>query len=153
MARVMARRLHHLPEAVAASTGYRVLDGVPEVLEELVEEGYLLGLTTGGTEAAAHIKLARADLNRFFCFGGYGSDSSVRERLTRTGIDRASRIAGEALGREHVLVVGDTPLDISAATAAGAVAVGVASGHFSAEQLSEAGADHVLASLKEPLPL
>jgi phosphoglycolate phosphatase-like HAD superfamily hydrolase len=51
-----------------------------------------------------------------------------------------------------VLVVGDTPLDIEAAHAAGTVAVGVASGHYSAEQLRDAGADYVLESLEEELP-
>ena len=33
-----------------ASEGYQVLDGVYELLPELVEQGVLLGLTTGGTE-------------------------------------------------------------------------------------------------------
>src|ERR687891_1657288 len=60
MAALMAERLTHLPRAVAESQGYRVLDGVEETLGTLSEQGYLLGLTTGGVEAAAHIKLARA---------------------------------------------------------------------------------------------
>ena len=48
--------------------------------------GHLLGLTTGNVEAAAHIKLARAGLNRFFSFGGYGSDSNERIELTRCAL-------------------------------------------------------------------
>jgi phosphoglycolate phosphatase len=44
----------------------------------MLEEGYLLGLVTGNVEAAAHIKLHRARLNRYFSFGGYGSDSTDR---------------------------------------------------------------------------
>ena len=39
--------------------------------------GFLLGITTGAVEAATHIKLARANLSRFFSFGGYGSDSAT----------------------------------------------------------------------------
>ena len=50
-------------------------------------------------------------------------------------------------------MIGDTPLDITAAAGAGATSVGVATGHFSKDQLREAGADHVLGSLAEPLPL
>jgi phosphoglycolate phosphatase len=42
---------------------------------------------------------------------------------------------------------------VLAANEAGAVSVGVASGHFTIEQLADAGADHVLASLEEELPL
>ena len=34
----------------------------------------------------------------------------------------------------------------------GAVSVGVASGHYSTNELSAAGADHVLGTLEEPFP-
>jgi len=49
--------------------------------------------------------------------------------------------------------VGDTPHDIDAAREAGAVSVGVATGHYSKQQLAEAGADFALESLEEELPL
>src|SRR3954454_5118159 len=65
--------LKHLPDAVAASQGYRLMPGIEALLPRLVEQGVLLGLVTGNIEAAAHIKLARAHLNHFFGFGGYGS--------------------------------------------------------------------------------
>jgi phosphoglycolate phosphatase-like HAD superfamily hydrolase len=103
-------------------------------------------------EAAAHIKLSRAGLNSFFSFGGYGSDSNDRTELTRSAIARGGAIVGHSIDASRVLVVGDTPLDIEAARAVGAVAVGVASGHFSVVQLRESGADFVVASLAEPLP-
>jgi len=48
--------------------------------------------------------------------------------------------------------VDDTPKDIAAAHAAHAIGVGVASGHYSEEELREAGADYVLGSLLEDLP-
>jgi phosphoglycolate phosphatase len=152
MAALITKRSEYLPEAVAESKGYRVLDGVRETLERLSDAGFLLGLTTGGVEAAAHIKLARADLNKYFSFGGYGSDSSDRTELTRTAVERAGTILGEPVDPRRVLVVGDTPLDIEAAHAAGVLAVGVASGHYDEEQLRAAGADYVLGSLREQLP-
>jgi phosphoglycolate phosphatase len=152
LASVISKRSQYLPQAVAESDGYKVLDGVPEALERLSRAGCLLGLTTGGVEAAAHIKLARADLNRYFTFGGYGSDSSDRAELTRKAIARAGNILGEPVDPQRVLVVGDTPLDVEAAHAAGALAVGVASGHYDKEQLRAAGADYVLGSLREELP-
>ena len=64
LARLLARRQHYLPDAIAHSKGYRVLPGVEMLLPRLCREGYLLGLTTGGTEAAGHAKLERAHLNR-----------------------------------------------------------------------------------------
>jgi len=152
MAALMARRLAHLPQAVAESTRYRVLDGVEQTLERLCRDGYLLGLTTGGVEAAAHIKLARANLNHYFCFGGYGSDSTDRAELTQAAIERAGTIVGAPVDPGRALVVGDTPKDVQAARAVGAIGVGVASGHYSDVELRDAGADYVLASLREPLP-
>jgi phosphoglycolate phosphatase len=153
LARLLSMRSRYLPEAVAESRGYKVLPGVPETLARLSGEGYLLGLTTGGVESAAHIKLERADLNRYFTFGGYGSDSPDRNELTHRAVERAETIVGHELARDQVLVVGDTPLDVTAAHAAGALGVGVASGHYTKEELRAAGADFVLGSLEEELPL
>jgi phosphoglycolate phosphatase len=153
LARLLARRNAALPKVIAESDGYRVLPGVNELLPRLCEEGYLLGITTGGVETAAHIKLERAHLNHFFHFGGYGSDSPDRAELTRRAIERASRILGRDLSREEILNVGDTPRDVDAAREAGAVSVGVATGHYSTDQLEQAGAEFVLSTLEDPLPL
>jgi phosphoglycolate phosphatase len=153
LAQLMAKRLAYLPAAVAESTGYRVLPGVGELLPSLVGRGYLLGLTTGLVESAAHIKLARGDLNKYFHVGGYGSDSADRAELTRCGIQRAGAVLGTPLDPRQVWVVGDTPLDIAAAHGAGAIAIGVASGEYPTEELRGAGADHVLAALTDEFPL
>ena len=102
--------------------------------------------------AAAHIKLSRAGFNRYFPFGGYGSDSGDRTELTNCALARGERLLGEKLDPKQVLVVGDTPKDLDAAHGADCVAVGVATGHYSREQLEEAGADAVLDSLRDPFP-
>jgi phosphoglycolate phosphatase len=153
LARLMAVRLEYLPDAVAESSGYRVLAGVDNLLPRLAGDGYLLGLTTGGVEAAARFKLARGRLNRYFAFGGYGSDSNDRTELTKRAIERAAVLYGQAVAPSRCVVVGDTPLDIAAAHGAGAIALGVASGHFGVDDLRAAGADYVLTSLEEDLPL
>jgi phosphoglycolate phosphatase len=151
--RLLERRLHYLHRTVEESEGYRVLASVEELLPKLIEDGYLLGLVTGNVEAAAHIKLHRAGLNRFFSFGGYGSDASDRGELTRIALKRATLVYGEAVAPGQALAVGDTPLDVEGAHAAGIKCVGVASHHFNVDQLREAGADYVISSLAEGLPL
>jgi phosphoglycolate phosphatase len=149
---LLERRLHYLHQTVAESEGYRVLAGVEQLLPQLITDGYLVGLVTGNVEAAAHIKLHRAGLNRFFSFGGYGSDSTDRAELTRIALGRASLVYGETVLPSQAIVVGDTPRDVEAAHAAGIPCVGVGSHHFNVDQLRVAGADYAIASLEEPLP-
>lgn len=151
-AKLLERRLHYLYQTVADSEGYRILDGVEGLLPQLLGDGYLLGVVTGNLEAAAHIKLHRAKLNRFFSFGGYGSDASDRGELTRIALGRAALVYGEEVSPNQCFVVGDTPHDVEGAHAAGIACVGVASHNFDAEQLRAGGADYVIASLKEGLP-
>jgi phosphoglycolate phosphatase len=153
VARAMAVYLHHLPSAVEESSGYEVMPGVRALLPRLVDVGVLLGITSGNVEAAAHIKLARGDLNRFFCFGGYGSDSADRVELTKRALERATLISGGSLDLASSLEVGDTPRDIAAAHGAGIRSVAVATGNYSVDDLRRAGADHVLETLEEGFPL
>jgi phosphoglycolate phosphatase len=150
--RLLERRLHYLYQTVAESERYRVLDGVEELLPKLIEGGYLLGLVTGNLEAAAHIKLHRARLNRFFSFGGYGSDSPDRSELTTIALRRAALVYGDPVVPAQAIVIGDTPHDAEAAHAAGMGCIGVASHNFTVHQLRESSADYVIASLADGLP-
>lgn len=145
--------LKHLPDAVAESAGYRVMPGIEELLPRLIEEGVLLGLVTGNIEAAAHIKLARARLNRFFSFGGYGSDSADRTEVTRAALRRGALVSGGTLAGGACLAVGDTPRDVAAGHGAGIAVIGVATGSYGVEQLRDAGADYPLASVERGFPL
>jgi phosphoglycolate phosphatase len=149
LARVMAKRLEYLPEEVERSPGYLVFDGAEALLQRLVDAGTLLGLTTGNVEAAARIKLDRGGLNRFFSFGGYGSDSSDRAELTRRALQRGATVAGEPLDLAATVSAGDTPRDVDAGHGAGLRVVGVATGTFTVDQLTEAGADWAVASLRD----
>jgi phosphoglycolate phosphatase-like HAD superfamily hydrolase len=60
---------------------------------------------------------------------------------------------GRDIEPSDVIVVGDTPLDVEAAEAVGAISLAVASGNYSVDELRRSGADLVLASLEEPFPL
>jgi phosphoglycolate phosphatase len=143
--------LLYLADDISVSEGYRMLPGADQCLAALAEAGVLLGLVSGAMEGAARTKLIPANLNRFFIFGAYGSDSPDRAELTGIAIEKAARLHAH-LTPAQVFVVGDTPHDVDATREAGAVSVGVASGHYSVHELAKAGADHVIGSLTEPFP-
>jgi phosphoglycolate phosphatase len=153
LAQVVQRRLEHLPEAVADSAGYKVLPGVPERLRELSRAGHLLGLITGNGDGAAYIKLARGDLMRWFTFGAYASAGVDRAGIVRQAVARGEAMLGKDVPNTQIYVIGDTPRDIEAAHAVGCTAIAVATGHYDVEALREAGADHVVETLEEELPI
>lgn len=144
--------LKHLPDTVAESGGYRVMPGIEELLPELIEKGVLLGLVTGNVEAAAHIKLARGRLNRFFSFGGYGSDSADRTEVTEAALRRGELVSGGSFEESSCISVGDTPRDVTAGHGAGIKVVGVATGSYSVSQLIDADADWALESVERDFP-
>jgi phosphoglycolate phosphatase len=144
--------LKYLPDAVAGSDGYRVMPGIEELLPRLIEDGVLLGLVTGNIEAAAHIKLARADLNHFFGFGGYGSDSADRTEVTKAALDRGTMVSGGAFADGACIAVGDTPRDVKAGHDAGIQVVGVATGSYEVTALRDVGADWALETVERGFP-
>ena len=152
-AAAIAGYLIHLADAVAESQGYRVMPGIDQLLPRLAAAGALLGIVTGNVEPAARIKLARGDLDRFFAFGGYGSDSRDRTELTRRAIERGGEAAGAPLDPAATIAVGDTPRDVAAGHGAGIRVVGVATGAYTVEQQRQAGADWAIADVTSGFPL
>jgi phosphoglycolate phosphatase len=153
LAELVQRRLEHLPEAVAESTGYKVLPGVPERLKQLSHDGHLLGLITGNGDGAAFTKLARGDLVRWFTFGAYATAGLDRAGIVRQAVARGEATLGSDVPNSQIYVIGDTPRDIEAAHAVGCSAIAVATGHYDVDALRAAGADQVLETLEHELPL
>jgi phosphoglycolate phosphatase len=124
-----------------------VLPGVEATIDALERTSHVaLGLLTGNFEPVAALKLGWYGLGDRFRFGGFGDHHVDRRDLLPMALDRA-RTSGVDPSRARVVVVGDTPLDIDCAHAHGAVALAVATGHYTAEQLTAAGADVVCESL------
>jgi hypothetical protein len=107
---------------------------------------------TGNVRPLAEVKLAAIGL-RYpldLCIGAYGDDHEDRTQLIHLARRRAVAVYGSSssdFSGTATIVVGDTPEDIEAALAAGARAVGVATGGYSAKALQEAGAHAVLTDL------
>lgn len=129
----------------------RPLEGVPEILDALeARDDVVLGLLTGNVEKGARAKLTAAGLDPGrFRVNAFGSDHEHRPQLPAI----AQRRAGEHLGREvsgeKVIVIGDTPADIECGRELGARAIGVASGHYSVEELLRHDPYAVFPSLKD----
>jgi phosphoglycolate phosphatase-like HAD superfamily hydrolase len=147
--KVLQRYTQSLARRVRESTRFRILPRVVEALDFLSRRPDLrLGLATGNLEAGAWTKLKLAGLDRFFDFGGFGSDAEERSELVRRAIERGRQRSGDP--RAAAVVIGDTPRDIQAAHQAGARALGVASGRYDVTALSAAGADWTLPDLAAP---
>lgn len=147
--RVRALYLERL-EGALDPKGMSLLPGVPELLEGLASRGdVVLALLTGNWEPGARIKLSRFDLNRFFGFGAFGCDAVDRSDLPPVALDRAERAVGRRFRPEETLIIGDSLHDVSCARANGIPALAVATGRTSADALREAGADWVVADLRE----
>ncbi len=153
---LMAGYLERLAADLASPpSSFEVMPGAVRIASTLAADGrFCVGLATGNVEAGARIKLAAGGLDTFFEFGGFGSDAAVRAELVRCGVDRGQAIAVERRGRrfdnEEILVIGDTEHDVTAAHAAGAVAVGVRAGSSHVEAMEAAGVDHLFDSFLDP---
>jgi phosphoglycolate phosphatase len=126
------------------------LPGVPDLLEALQpREDVYLGLLTGNFQEGARIKLQRYDLWRYFRCGAFGDDAADRNALVPVAVDRALACGVPNLPAADVIVVGDTPHDVACAKAAGATAVAVATGGFTADELRACGAPIVFDTLRD----
>ena len=120
--------------------------GVRELLEALsADPRAVVGLVTGNTSAAAHIKLRAAGLDGHFLLGAFGHEHADRVEIARLALSRARRMPGAE--RAPVFLIGDTPADVAAARGIGAVAVAVATGAHPPQELRDAGADVVYETL------
>lgn len=137
--------------ARSGAPDFGVLPGVHEALAGLeADPGFTLGLLTGNFVRGAEIKLAHFDLWRRFAFGAFGDHHVDRRDLVPVALARAQE---HGVSPSHVVVIGDTPLDVDCAHAHGAQAVAVATGNYSAADLSAAGANLVVDTLEALDPI
>jgi phosphoglycolate phosphatase len=109
---------------------------------------------TGNIRPVAEVKLSAVGLREALdlCIGAYGDDHEVRTELVQVARRRAAAVHGTSaddFDGPATVLIGDTPLDIEAALAAGARAIGVATGSSRAADLLAAGAHAVLPDLTD----
>ncbi|GAA1576656.1 haloacid dehalogenase-like hydrolase [Actinomadura kijaniata] len=146
LGRGFAERRHEI-----ASRG-RALPGARAGLEALASRPDVVqSLLTGNMESIARCKLAAFGLDGLVDFGvgAYGMDGVERPPLVRLARERAEAKYGEPFGPGSTVLVGDTPLDVAAGHQGGARVVAVATGASDEAALRDAGAELVLADLRD----
>jgi len=96
----------------------------------------VLGLLTGNVEPGARLKLGAVGLDfDQFRINAFGSDHEIRGELPAIAHQRMQDAFGITLGGRDVVVIGDTPADISCGRELGARAIAVATGSYSVADL------------------
>ena len=143
----------------------RALPGAAAALAALDGRAYQ-SVLTGNVRPLAELKLRAAGLGPPLDFdaGAYGDAHEVRAELVGVARRAARAIHGPDFNGPDfngpgfdgpdfdgaaTVLVGDTPLDVAAALATGARAVGVATGSYSPADLTAAGAHVVLPDLRD----
>ncbi|MEX0682221.1 MAG: HAD family hydrolase [Dehalococcoidia bacterium] len=133
-----------LPASLVEREGHLML-GFPQLLGALREAGATLGLATGNFSEGARLKLQFYDIASYFKGGGFGEVSLERADVVAAAI----RNVANGARPEEVIVVGDTPHDITSALDNGAIGVGVATGNYTTEELRDSGARAVFSDFSD----
>lgn len=142
-------RYHELLRKEVAATGqYRLMPGIPELLDYLSRRPEIfLALGTGNFEVASRIKLERGNIHHYFKCGGFASDADERPEILRHAVRRAEKIAGNPIPKEQIYVIGDTLHDVRAAKTAGFRTIAVLTNHARREDFDDSPPDHLLKDL------
>jgi phosphoglycolate phosphatase-like HAD superfamily hydrolase len=150
----LVAQLHRREGALRAAG--RVLPGAVAALRAMGERpGVVQSVLTGNLRANALLKLEAFGLAEFMDLevGAYGSDARERAALVPVARRRAAAAYGHSFDADGTVLIGDTPRDVLAARLGGARVIAVASGASSGAVLRAAGADVVLADLRDTAAL
>lgn len=119
----------------------RVLPGVHALLDRLeARHDAVLGLLTGNLAEGARLKLSAAGLDPArFRVGAFGSDAAARSALPPIAAERALAIMGRRPAGDEIILIGDTPNDMTCGRALAVRAIGVATGSYSTDELLASG--------------
>src|SRR6185312_15392472 len=102
-----------------------------------LESGVVLGLLTGNVAEGAALKLRSGGLDPSrFLVGAYGSDAGHRPDLPAIATRRAASLFGREPAGSEVVIIGDTPADITCGACINARALAVATGSYSVADLA-----------------
>lgn len=127
-----------------------VLSGVRALVERLhAHPDVQLALLTGNLESIAYLKLKLIDMDHYFPFGAFGSDSVDRYELPAIAVQRARHLTGRTFEGKDVVIVGDTEHDVLCGKSIDVMSVAVATGNYTREDFHAHEPDIVLDDLSD----
>jgi phosphoglycolate phosphatase len=119
----------------------QVLPGAAELVQHFDRDQRVLQtVLTGNTAAVSWIKLHAFGLDPYLnlSIGAYGEEHRDRSQLVQVAQRHVANALGEPIPVDRIIIIGDTPHDLAAAHDNGAHAIGVATGHYSTDDLAAA---------------
>ncbi|MEX2582402.1 MAG: HAD hydrolase-like protein [Gemmatimonadota bacterium] len=147
--RLWTRYLELLEQEFRSTTAV-LYPGVHALLDrfDAASEEPILGLLTGNVREGARLKLASVGIEfDRFRVGAFGSDHHDRSELPAIAVERAEAAVGHRFEGKSIVIIGDTPSDISCGEHLGVRTIAVATGSFSAEELARCRPDHLFEDL------
>ncbi|MBX9721447.1 MAG: HAD hydrolase-like protein, partial [Candidatus Obscuribacterales bacterium] len=135
---------------IEAADRYGMHSGVLELIQVLETHPEChLGLLTGNIEQGARIKLQPFNLNQYFVFGAFGSDSADRMDLPMFAHKRAEEVFGKEFAIDEIVIIGDAVNDVLCAKGYGVKSIITATGKTKKETLAELKPDYLFDSLSD----
>ncbi len=125
----------------------KVYDGMERLLTRLKQAGKYLIVATSKPEELAVKVLENFHLEHYFddiCGATFDNKRESKDAVIRYAIEKNS-----ITDSDGVVMVGDRKYDILGAKATGIASIGVLYGFGSEEELKEAGADHIVATVDD----
>ena len=144
IAQILAR-LDILSEQIDGETIFLDKPGVVNFLKHFNSNIWTLGILTGNSKKRALAKLEQVSMTNYF-----NSDYIFACEISEKRIDIAHRARNYANSKnvETIVIIGDTPLDISVAREIGASVISVATGKYSKNDLRKYEPDLLIENVK-----
>ena len=129
----------------------RPCTGAPELVAALAaRDDVLLGLVTGNVRPLADLKLKATGYDTsLFRVGAFGEASEARADLPPLALAEAVKLSGASFAGKQIVILGDTPADITCGRGLGARSISVATGFAAADDLRAHNPDHLFADFTD----
>lgn len=124
-----------------------LFDGCLNVIQELYQGKYRLGVATGKSLVGVHRSFKELGLTDYF----HTIQTACRHPSKPHPSMILEAMQDEGKEKHQTIMVGDTSFDMEMAKSAGVTAIGVAWGYHSLDELHRAGADYIVHSFGECL--